>query len=137
MILQVTRETLSPATIGRMAVDGARVCDTLELPWRENERGRSCIPPGSYPVTLGYSDKFRRVMIRVGNVPDRDGILIHAANEIDELRGCIACGTRVNVAPDQLSDSRRAVMDLERRVRDAIARGEVVRLDVVNPQVSA
>ena len=36
-------------------------CKTLELPWRDNARQRSCVPPGSYLCEMVSSPKFGRV----------------------------------------------------------------------------
>lgn len=125
--------TAAPAALGTLSVDGAYHSDTLERPWLENRRMASCIPAGSYKVTLGYSGRFGRNMLRVLDVPERDGILIHAANHVLELNGCIALGKRL--AADALMESRAAVQALEGKVRAAMAKGEEVWMDVKNPEV--
>lgn len=83
-----------------------RGCDldlvTLELPWKNNAHGISCIPCGTYnwhktPATehISYTH------IAIDNVPDREGVCIHIANyaavskeakEHVQLLGCIATG---------------------------------------------
>ena len=76
---------------------GTRSVRTLELPWRDNRRQRSCIPPGAYDCGMVRSPRFGRVY-GVADVPDRSHILIHAANlagDVDagwhtQLHGCIA-----------------------------------------------
>lgn len=81
---------------------GARTIHTVELPWRDNRRQRSCIPPGAYRCALVQSPRFGRVY-GVANVPDRTHILIHSANlagDVDlgwttQLHGCIAPAMRV------------------------------------------
>lgn len=83
---------------------GARRVHTLELPWRDNRRQRSCIPPGSYRCGLVTSPRFGRVY-QVHDVPGRTHVLIHAANlagDVDlgwttQLHGCIAPCMRVGV----------------------------------------
>ena len=83
-------------TFGRIKGDGLSV-RSLELPWKENEPKRSCIPLGSYTCKLVRSPKFGRVYGLV-NVLGRDHILIHAANLagdsskgfVSDLEGCIA-----------------------------------------------
>lgn len=84
--------------------DGTRLCHTLELPWRENRRMRSCIPPGylpagEYPVRCVVTPK-RGPVYLVERVPGRSAILIHSGNvagdvekglETDVL-GCILLG---------------------------------------------
>jgi hypothetical protein len=76
---------------------GAHVLRALELPWRDNRRQRSCIPPGTYECAIVRSPRFGRVY-GVHDVPGRSHVLIHAANlagdaELGwttELQGCIA-----------------------------------------------
>lgn len=64
--------------------------DTIELPWRENQRNISCIPEGRYRLTLYPSKKFGMRLL-INNVKGRDGILIHPANDAaKELQGCVA-----------------------------------------------
>lgn len=70
---------------------------SIELPWRDNMRQRSCIPAGRYLCELVNSPRFGRVY-GVRNVPGRSHVLIHAANlagDIEagwdtQLHGCIA-----------------------------------------------
>lgn len=83
-------------TIGRLFVldDFANPlfdCYTLELPWRENKQNISCIPIGRYPIRPRTSKKYG-LHLEVLNVPDRSYILIHEANFVSQLRGCIAVG---------------------------------------------
>lgn len=81
---------------------GGRTVHTVELPWRDNLRQRSCIPPGAYRCGLVQSPRFGRVY-GVANVPGRSHVLIHAANlagDVDlgwttQLHGCIAPVTRL------------------------------------------
>ncbi len=76
---------------------GGNVVHTVELPWRDNRRQASCIPPGVYQCALVNSPRFGRVY-GVQNVPGRSHILIHAANLagditagwITQLHGCIS-----------------------------------------------
>ena len=76
---------------------GTQTVRTLELPWRDNRRQVSCIPPGSYRCSIVKSPKFGRVY-HLASVPGRSAILIHSANlagDVDkgyttQLQGCIA-----------------------------------------------
>lgn len=92
-------------TFGRVVLaDGAEI-RTTELPWRDNARSKSCIPPGVYQVRYlakSASGKYRDVY-HVEGVDDRSGILIHAGNfagdrELDYRShswGCILPALRV------------------------------------------
>ena len=46
-----------------LLVSGDFHLKTLELPWRENQRQISCIPPGEYNVEIRLSNKYGRVYI--------------------------------------------------------------------------
>lgn len=70
--------TDAQGTVGRVAV-GASHWPLLELPWRDNQRGKSCVVAGVYRAQLYQSPKFGQV-IWVRAVPQRSGILFHAGN---------------------------------------------------------
>ena len=79
--------------------DGSRMAFTLELPWRENVRRKSCIPPGRYGVECVTTPK-RGPVYLVQKVPGRDSILIHSGNVAGDVEkgyesdvlGCILLG---------------------------------------------
>lgn len=84
-------------TLGSLAVmDNDKtlfICKSLELPWNDNKSNISCIPKGRYKGSLiEYSAKIPYMHIGLADVPSRDGICIHRANYVSELRGCIAVG---------------------------------------------
>lgn len=88
-------------TFGLLRFGGGLV-HTLELPWRDNRRQRSCIPVGVYRCSIVQSPRFGRVY-GVHDVPGRTHVLIHSANfggDVDlgwttQLHGCIAPCMRV------------------------------------------
>ena len=68
-------------------------CASLELPFRNNERGVSCIYKGVYQWRKRKATKrIPYTHILLLNVLDRGGICIHKANYVSQLRGCIAVG---------------------------------------------
>jgi hypothetical protein len=84
-------------------------CFSLELPWKDNERNISCIPDGRYPIVPRFSERFKN-HLHILNVPSRDLILIHEANFVHQLRGCIAVGdTRLDMNGDGLKDLTNSV----------------------------
>lgn len=94
---------------------GARVVRSLELPWRDNARRRSCIPPGAYRCTLVRSPRFGSVYL-VNQVPGRSDVLLHPANfagDVDlgwtsNLEGCIAPCLKVGVMRNAAGAMQRA-----------------------------
>lgn len=96
-------------TPGELQTDGGFNCVTLELPYRDenkdglSDNGRSCLPGDcEYVFRLVDSPKFGRCygMDADADAPNRDHILIHAANlagdvakgYVSQLLGCIALG---------------------------------------------
>lgn len=67
---------------------------TLELPWKDNERQVSCIPPGKYRLKHFNSVKFGHCL-ELQQVPGRDAILIHAGNYNRDTHGCILIGANL------------------------------------------
>lgn len=64
---------------------------TLELPWRDNEVRRSCIPSGFYVCQRVLSPKFGNTF-EITAVPGRSHILFHKANVDNDLLGCVGVG---------------------------------------------
>lgn len=64
---------------------------TVELPWVQNKKNESCIPEGVYTAELHTSPRFGPT-IHVLGVPDRTEILVHPANSMTDLNGCIGVG---------------------------------------------
>ena len=65
---------------------------TLELPYRNNQRQISSIDLGKYIVRKRFSEKYGNHFELI-SVKNRDKILIHVANFVRELKGCIAVGS--------------------------------------------
>jgi hypothetical protein len=71
------------------------IAKTIELPNKYNIRNISCIPYGNYLVILQKPKDTRPYYyFRLPFVRNRSGILIHIANYVSQLRGCIAVGSR-------------------------------------------
>jgi len=104
-MIQIWRhEQTDAATLGVLLIKGRMLGFTLELPWRNNIRNLSCIPPGLYRVRLRESWRRSRdhgATYEVCNVPGRSGILFHPGNTIDDVEGCIAPGLTVGMVGDK------------------------------------
>jgi len=94
--LLILRDTYSEiSTIGELFLNGERMCDTLELPYRDNQRSVSCIPTGEYKVRLRYPRESATrdyLHLLVQDVKDRSYILFHRGNTAKDTRGCILVG---------------------------------------------
>lgn len=90
MDLELKRKYDPLGTNGTLAYKGLTICATIELPWKNNSTGISCIPEGRYSLIKRYSPHLKDHLL-LENVPDRQYILIHPANNaLLELKGCIA-----------------------------------------------
>ncbi len=85
-------------TLGLLIIHGSGMtfC-TLEEPWKDNKRGISCIPNGTYKVVphgweAASKVRFKRAYRLLGTEP-RTAILIHRGNTVDDIEGCILVGT--------------------------------------------
>lgn len=87
-------------TMGRLVFHGRDHTPiyTLELPWRDNQRSVSCIPPGTYECAPYTSQKYPDVC-EVLAVPDRTAILFHTGNGLDDTEGCILPGMGLIIEP--------------------------------------
>ncbi len=83
-------------TFGAMFIDDVRLCETLELPWRDNQRGISCIPEGVYECKLAWSPSRKVNVYWVQNVPGREAVQLHIGNTTKDIRGCILLGMTRN-----------------------------------------
>lgn len=106
----IERVKLKDRTLGSMFFHDEVVAKSLELPWLNNARGKSCIPNGIYPVTKeqpipaddpnteedesGGRKPRNYVHFRVHNVPGRQGILIHPLGDTKDSLGCIGPASR-------------------------------------------
>jgi hypothetical protein len=100
---------------------------TLELPWKLNARGKSCIPTGVYECDYGLSPS-KGWVYKVFNVPDRSNILIHVGNFAGDTlkgyhtdsQGCILVGKtkssgkpkKKDITQEMITHSRVTLSDL-------------------------
>ena len=68
----------SPGTL--KVVETGFTCDTLELPWKNNEKGKSCITADIYNASIWYSPSFKLNVLRLEDKYNRQDCLIQKKN---------------------------------------------------------
>lgn len=116
-------------TIGALSIGGAYECFTLEDVVRpEKIAGETAIPAGSYNVVITPSNRFKRDLPLIENVPGFEGVRIHPGNTAADTDGCILVG--LAKGKDFVSESRKAFDALYLKIKAALDRGEKVTLEV-------
>lgn len=127
--VRLYRNVHSTHVRGSVVISDVRVCQSTELPWRDNARNVSCIPDGTYLLKRVKSAKFGDCLHVVG-VPGRSGILIHPGNDPHvDSRGCILPGLSVT-AIGAATDSRRAMALLMDRYNYLSSRSTYVYITI-------
>lgn len=96
-------------------------------------KGKTAIPTGRYPVTITYSNRFKRKMPLLGNVKGFAGIRIHPGNTHENTDGCLLPGTTRSLVEGeyQVGSSRLACTKLEGQIQTALSKGEKVWVKIV------
>jgi hypothetical protein len=105
--LRVDRQAYTEqSTMGSLLLDGVFFCYTLEPPRREGDVKPRCISPGMFDVKIRYSEKHKRAMPHVENVPDFEGIEIHVGNTAKDTLACLLVGD--SLGQDFVGESKQA-----------------------------
>lgn len=130
-------------TIGKLFIDGAYICDTIEDKDRGlrqdmqpsviramKRQGVTAIPAGRYRVTMDIkSPKFSQkkyekkygfcggYLPRLINVPGFDGVLIHIGNTAKDTDGCLLVGKNTRVG--KVLESRVTFVKLYEKMKEA------------------
>ena len=139
MHLDLKRTThTKESTIGELFVDEVFECFVLEDIVRPvaapKVYGKTAIPAGSYRVLVTMSNRFRRLMPLLVNLPGGDihfgsqriddcGVRIHSGNTAADTEGCLLLGLDKKV--DFVGRSRDAYSRFFPRLQDAVAAGPV------------
>lgn len=112
-VLLVERVILRPTTTVSIArwngVPEMFVLEDTVRPPGEKIPGETAIPYGEYPLVYTPSQRFKRDMPRLLDVPMFNGILIHAGNSNVDTEGCLLTGnTYAFDSPDYVSASKVA-----------------------------
>ena len=106
------------STIGELSIDGVWECYTLEDIERPVKiKAETAIAKGTYKVIINQSNRFKRLMPLLLNVPNFEGVRIHAGNTNHDTEGCILVGrTR---SKDFIGQSRKAYDTLFAKMQKA------------------
>ena len=138
MIIQVTRfKRTNNSTISSATIDGVFQCYfledkdrgltqdmTLEKIQELKIKGKTAIPAGTYQVVITWSNRFKRNLPLVKNVPGFDGIRIHPGNTAVDTKGCLLPGTEAQ--EDIVLNSRVAFAMLFSKIETVIAKETVI-----------
>jgi hypothetical protein len=92
-------------------------CKTLELPWLDNAKNKSCIPEGNYCVVFRDSAKYGS-HFHVQDVPNRNYILIHPGNFHWQIKGCILIGDNLkDIDGDEYKDVTNSIKTMKQLLK--------------------
>lgn len=136
MKLTLKRIALRPTyTIGKLYIDDAYFCDTLEDTVRDTNKsgkfdngeqkikGKTAIPYGTYEIKWTYSPRFKKYTPQLMNVPSFEGIRIHSGNSSDHTEGCLLLGENKKVG--MVLNSKATIAKFCPIIKDACAKGKV------------
>lgn len=112
-------------TIGRLYIDDIFFCDVLEdkvrdLSKEEKVWGQTAIPEGTYKIIINYSNRFKRDLPLLLNVPQFEGIRIHGGKPLttaEDTHGCLLVGK--NTKKGCLTQSRITMDSLFAKLKNA------------------
>ena len=120
-------------TIGELSVNNNYVCDTLEDKVRvdgEKVYAETAIPTGTYTLVLAYSNRFKKVMPEILNVPNFSGIRIHCGNSSKDTEGCLLVGKWDGKTENWISDSKNSYNKLYPLLEEAFNKKENITITI-------
>lgn len=104
------------STIGQLYVDGKFECYTLEDVERDVKiKSETAISKGVYDVKINFSNRFKKQLPILINVPNFEGVRIHPGNTNHDTEGCILVGT--TKSKDFIGNSRTAFNRLFKKMQ--------------------
>lgn len=136
-LLLLRRDFTDKSTIGLLYAGQVLQCYALEDPDRKLEDGgekipgKTAIPRGKYRIIIDWSNRFKRELPRLLDVPNYVGVRIHPGNGPEDTEGCILPGTGIpSNRQDWLLNSRAAFDALFNKIEAALELGEEVWIEV-------
>ena len=103
------------STIGELYLNGKFQCYTLEDVERPVKiYGATAIKKGTYKVKITFSNRFKRLLPELLEVPEFKGVRIHAGNSPEDTEGCILVGNTRGI--DFVGESRKAFEKLFKKL---------------------
>ena len=135
MRLHLVRDELQErCTIGLMSIEQDFECFTLEDAVREIKiPGETAIPYGEYEVVVSFSNRFKKMMPLLLNVPGFEGVRIHSGNTDADTSGCIIVGQTRH--EKSIGASRAAFDILFPKIQEAL-KVEKVWINIVSGEVT-
>lgn len=139
MYIQLVREDFTDtSTEGKMFINGTFECHTLEDCDRfleldgQKVYGKTCIPRGTYDIIITKSNRFKKNLPLLIDVPQFKGIRIHAGNTSRDTEGCILVGrTNGDLDDDFIGNSKDAFRSLMPKIKNALDSDELVTIEIV------
>lgn len=118
-------------THGDLFVGDDFECVTLEDIVREVKiPGETAIPAGRYRVVITYSNRFKRDLPLLLDVPNFTGVRIHSGNTAAQTEGCLLVGKERG--PTTVMQSRAALLPLQAKIQKALDYGDPVYINIHN-----
>ena len=146
MVISIIRKpSAKGATLSTWYVDGQYQCvgceDVVRGEGETKVYGQTAIPAGTYKVIVTMSNRFKRPLPLLVNVPggrirfgeqliDNCGVRIHSGNKPEDTEGCLLPGTRLGADGRSVEASRVAFDALFAKINAALAGGEKVTLTI-------
>ena len=110
------------STVGKLIMGDLELFTLEDTARKKKIYGETCIPSGTYDVIIRDSERYKRLMPSLVNVPYFDGILIHWGNFPENTHGCLLVGTD-HTTSDKIDESLKAFNLLYPKIEEALKTG--------------
>ncbi|MEJ7823497.1 MAG: DUF5675 family protein [Chitinophagaceae bacterium] len=95
----------------------------LKTIWEKKVKGKTAIPTGTYEIIVSYSNKFKKYLPLLLNVPGYQGIRIHPGNTHADTEGCILPG--ISKLGDSIRQSKTAYWIIFDKIAEAVVTDKI------------
>lgn len=104
-------------------------CETLELPWHDNQSGISCIMADTYNATVWHSDHMNCDVLRLEDKHGRRDCLVHAGNFAGDaamgfetqVHGCTLVGNGYGSLSNDNGNTQLAILQSKKTLAALLA----------------